>query len=240
MTRGQSGQAPELWRPFEQVALAYETWYETRRGQRAEQAERVLLEWLVGPSPGAETLLEVGCGTGHFAAGLERRHHRVVGLDRSPAMLAELHRRHPKLPGVLGDGHTLPFRDGAVDVTLFVTTLEFLERPAVALREAVRVSRRGLVVLALNRWSLGGLSRRWGPGRRGAILSHAHDMTIRSLRELVRTAAGRRLTGLRWASTLFPDGLWAWRSRVPLRHHRDRRAACGTRSPHDRLTRRTT
>lgn len=216
MTRRQSGQTPETWRPFEQVARVYETWYDTRRGQRADQAERVLLEWLGGQSPGAATLLEVGCGTGHFAAGLERRHYHVVGLDRSPAMLAELHRRHPELPVVLGDGHALPFRDGAVDVTVFVTTLEFLEGPAVALQEAVRVSRRGLAILALNRWSLGGLSRRWGPGRRGAIRSHAHDLTIRSLRDLVRTAAGRRLTGLRWASTLFPDGLWAWRSRVPL------------------------
>jgi ubiquinone/menaquinone biosynthesis C-methylase UbiE len=216
MTRGQSGQTPETWRPFEQVAHAYETWYDTPRGQRADQAERVLLEWLVGQGPGAQTLLEVGCGTGHFAAWLERRHHRVVGLDRAPAMLAELHRRHPELPVVLGDGHALPFRDGAVDVTVFVTTLEFLEQPVVALREAVRVSRRGLAILALNRWSLGGLSRRWGPGRRGTIRSHAHDLTIRSLRDLVRTAAGRRLTGLRWASTLFPDGLWAWRSRAPL------------------------
>lgn len=125
----------------------------------------------------------MGCATGHFAAGLERRRHRVIGLDRSPAMLAELRRRHPQMPVVLGDGHTLPFRDGAVDVTLFVTTLEFLERPAVALREAARVSRRGLAILALNRWSRGGLSRCWGPGRRGAIRSHAHGMTIRSLRD---------------------------------------------------------
>ena len=60
MTRGQSGQAPEPWRPFEQVARAYETWYETRRGQRADQAERVLLEWLVGQSPGAETAARGG------------------------------------------------------------------------------------------------------------------------------------------------------------------------------------
>lgn len=104
MTRAQSGQTPERWHPFEQLARSYEAWYDTRRGQRADQAERVLLEWLVGPGPGAETLLEVGCGTGHFAAGLERRHHCVVGLDRSPAMLAELHRRHPELPIVLGTG----------------------------------------------------------------------------------------------------------------------------------------
>ena len=60
MTLGQSGQTPEPRQPFEHVARAYETWYETRRGQRADQAERVLLEWLVGQGPGAETLLEVG------------------------------------------------------------------------------------------------------------------------------------------------------------------------------------
>lgn len=216
MTLGLSSHMPDSSRAFEKVARDYEAWYETRRGQRADQAERGLLEWLVGQGPGAETVLEVGCGTGHFAAWLGRRRHRVVGLDRSPEMLAELHRRHPRLPVVLGDGHTLPFRDGAVEVTLFVTTIEFLERPAIALREAVRVSRRGLVVVTLNRWSLGGFSRRWGPARRGPILAHAHDRTIRSLRDLVRTAAGRRLTGLRWASTLFPDGLWASRSRIPL------------------------
>ena len=144
---------PEPWQPFEEVARDYEAWYDTRRGQRADQAERALFEWLVGQGPGAGTVLDVGCGTGHFAAWLERRRHRVVGLERSPAMLAELHRWQPRLPVVLGDGHMLPFRDGAVDVTLFVTTLEFLERPAVALPEAVRVSRRGLVIVTLNRWT---------------------------------------------------------------------------------------
>ena len=67
-----------------------------------------------GRAPGRGTVLDVGCGTGHFAAWLERRRHRVVGLERSPAMLAELHRWQPRLPVVLGDGHMLPFRDGAV------------------------------------------------------------------------------------------------------------------------------
>jgi SAM-dependent methyltransferase len=216
-------------RAFEKAARDYEAWYETRRGQRADQAERGLLEWLVGQGPGAQTVLEVGCGTGHFAAWLGRRRHRVVGLDRSPEMLAELHRRHPRLPVVLGDRHTLPFRDGAVEVTLFVTTLEFLERPAIALREAVRVSRRGLVLSPSIDGASGVSPGVGGRARRGPILAHVHDKTIRSLLGLVRTAAGRRLTGLRWASTLFPDGLWAWRSRIPAwRHHRDHRAAYGT------------
>jgi SAM-dependent methyltransferase len=207
---------PERWRPFETAAARYEAWYETPRGRRAGRAERALLEAPIAEFPGAETLLEVGCGTGHFAGELGRGGLAVVGLDRSPAMLTELRRRHPGLPVVLGDAHALPFRDAAVDLALFVTTLEFLEHPVTALGEAVRVSRRGLILLALNRWSLGGLSRRLGPAGRGALLSQARDVSILSLRALVRTAAGPRLSGLRWTSALWPDGLWAWRVPVPL------------------------
>lgn len=64
---------------------------------------------------------------------------------------------------MLGDAHGLPLRDRAVDVTSLIATLEFLESPALALRESVRVAERGLVLVVLNRWSLGGASRWWGP-----------------------------------------------------------------------------
>jgi ubiquinone/menaquinone biosynthesis C-methylase UbiE len=100
---------PERWRRFETAAASYEAWYATPRGQLADQAERALLEVLIAESPGANTLLEVGCGTGHFAATLGRDGVAVVGLDRSPAMLTELRRQHPGLPVVLGDAHALPF-----------------------------------------------------------------------------------------------------------------------------------
>jgi ubiquinone/menaquinone biosynthesis C-methylase UbiE len=75
---------------------------------------------------------------------------RVVGLDRAPAMLAALRRRHPRLPVVLADAHHLPFRHAAVDVAVFITTLEFLEQPGVALAEAVRVAGHGVVLVVLN------------------------------------------------------------------------------------------
>jgi hypothetical protein len=99
-----------------------------------------------------------------------------------------------------------------VDLTVFVITLEFLEDPALALAEAVRVTRWGVVVVALNRWSLGGLSRRWGPDARGSLLGRARDLTLASLRALASAAAGPRLRALRWAGALFPIDLVA----VPL------------------------
>jgi ubiquinone/menaquinone biosynthesis C-methylase UbiE len=76
----------------------------------------------------------VGCGTGHFTAWLADRVPRVVGLDRAPAILAEARRRRPGLVLVLGDAHGLPFWPRAVELSVFVATLEFLERPTVALR----------------------------------------------------------------------------------------------------------
>lgn len=203
------------WRRFEAAAARYDAWYDTPRGRRVERAERALLGELLAAFPGARSLLEVGCGTGRFAAWLAPGL-RVLGIDRSPAMLAELRTRHPELAAVLGDAHRLPLPDASRDLVVFVTTLEFLEDPLAALREAVRVARRGLILLVLNRWSVGGLSRRAGAQARSGLRGQARDLSLRSLRALATEAAGDRLVALPWASTLFPDGLWAARGRLPL------------------------
>lgn len=204
------------WDIFEREPARYEDWYATPRGRKVDRAERDLLEWLLTQFPEAQSVLEIGCGTGHFAAWLARKGLRGVGLDRAPAMLAEMRRRYSNVPVVLGDAHRLPFRDGSVDLAMFVTTLEFLEDPELALSEAVQAARQGLIVLALNRWSLGGLSRRWGPQARHSLLSQARDYTLASLRALVSKAAGQRTQEVRWASALFPDGAWRTKGPIPF------------------------
>lgn len=204
------------WNIFEGAAATYENWYVTQRGRRVDQAERALLEWLLGQFPEAHSVLEVGCGTGHFTVWLAEKGLRVVGLDRAPAMLEESRKRYPKVPIVLGDAHRLPFPEAVVDLTVYVAALEFLDEPQVALVEGVRVARQGLVVLALNRWSLGGLSRRWGPQARHSLLSQARDYTLASLESMVRKAAGQRWRDARWASTLFPNGLSRIRAPIPI------------------------
>jgi ubiquinone/menaquinone biosynthesis C-methylase UbiE len=204
------------WAIFERAAGQYEAWYGTAAGRRADQAERALLQWLLQRFPTAGSVLDVGCGTGHFTAWLATQRVRAVGLERAPAMLAEMRLKWPYLPAVLGDAHQLPFRGGAVDVVVFVTALEFLEEPVQALVEAVRVARQGVIVVALNRWSLGGLSRRWGAQAKRPLLGQARDYSMRELRTLLCRAAGPRLQAVCWASTLLPDGLWRRRTRIAL------------------------
>jgi ubiquinone/menaquinone biosynthesis C-methylase UbiE len=195
------------WEIFERAASEYEAWYATRRGRRADDAERRLLLYLLRAFQDTRSGVEIGCGTGHFAAFLAQESLNMTGLDRAPAMLTEARRRFPSLRVVLGDAHRLPFRDGSTDLAIFLTTLEFLEDPARALREATRVARQGVVAIVLNRHSLGGLSRRWGPQSRGTLLGQAHGYSSEQLRLSLQQAAGARLDGTWCASTLFPNGL---------------------------------
>lgn len=193
--------------PFDREASRYEAWYETPRGRRASGAERALLDTLLAALPGIRSALDVGCGTGHFTRWLATRAIRPIGLDRSAAMLREFRRHRRDLPALRADASSLPVADGSVDLVLFVTTLEFLDDPARALSEAVRAARRGVIAVALNRFSVGALSRRVGPDASGALLASAHDLSSRRLRALVMMAAGARLVRLRSKFALLPAPL---------------------------------
>jgi SAM-dependent methyltransferase len=203
------------WRLFDRDADRYDSWYATAQGLRASREETRLLAWLLDPCPQARTVLDVGSGTGHFIPWLAERGLRPIGLDRAPAMLACLRRRLPGCPLLLADAHALPLRDRAVDLVLFVTTIEFLDDPRRALVEAVRVARVGVLALALNRWSLGGLSRRVGPASRDAWLRHARDLSPHQARTLLARAAGSRLAGLRSRTTLLPAFMGRGPTRLP-------------------------
>jgi SAM-dependent methyltransferase len=204
------------WQLFEPRAAGYASWYAKGRGARVSRAEQRLLDRLLAAFPSARTGVEVGCGTGHFTRWLNTRLSPVVGLERSPAMLAVARWIDATLPVVQSDAHCLPFGDRSVDLLLFVTALEFLDDAEEALAEAVRVARQGLVLVVLNRWSAAGASRRWGAQSRKPILGQAHDYTLPGLRKMLARAAGARLQRVTWRSAMFPGPLVGLQAPVPL------------------------
>ncbi len=139
--------------PFDDLSLVqeYEDWY-TNQGRRADRLEKTLLEWLIGHFQEPSSILEVGCGTGHFTRCFETLGLRAVGLDISPVMLAEA-RRHGLRVVVQGDASHLPFADGVFDLVAMITTIEFLRNPLAALQETSRVARRRLILGVINRES---------------------------------------------------------------------------------------
>jgi trans-aconitate methyltransferase len=66
-----------------------------------------LLE-LLAPQPG-ERILDLGCGTGQLTADLAQRTGQVIGLDRSPEMLADARKNFPGIEFVEGDAASFHF-----------------------------------------------------------------------------------------------------------------------------------
>jgi SAM-dependent methyltransferase len=136
----------------------------------------------------------------------------VVGLDISAPMLAEA-AWHDGMLFVRADARALPFATGAFDVTLMVTTLEFLPDPIRALREAVCVARQGIVLGVLNRWNPLAWQRKRS---RLPVWQVARFYSPSELLGLVRQALGAQIGLITWRTTLLPR-IWPRRhSRLPF------------------------
>src|SRR3989344_1176617 len=130
----------------------YEGWYETARGHWIAQREFDLMMRLLRP-PAGSTLLDVGCGTGHFTRRFAAVGLHVTGLDPDAAMLDYAHRRGGA-DYRLGTATALPFDDNSFDYVTAVTSLCFITDAEQALREMWRVARRAALLGLLNHHSI--------------------------------------------------------------------------------------
>ncbi|MCG6945672.1 MAG: methyltransferase domain-containing protein [Deltaproteobacteria bacterium] len=121
---------------FEKNVDRYEAWFD--RNQAAYQSELEALRSLL-PKNGKG--LEVGVGTGRFAAPLGVR----VGVDPSPAMAKVAMERGIVVP--FGVGENLPCKDSSFDFILLVTTICFLDDVPAAFLEVYRVLTAGGYIL---------------------------------------------------------------------------------------------
>ena len=99
---------------------------------------------------GVRRLLEVGAGTGAIADELaEAIPGTVFALDIDPQLCPYGAKNAPRARWVCADGHALPLQTSSFDAVAFHYVLLWLEDPAQALAEALRVTRPGGWILAL-------------------------------------------------------------------------------------------
>jgi SAM-dependent methyltransferase len=146
---------------------AYEAWYDSNRGRWIGDVEYDLLLSMLRPEP-RSSLLDLGCGTGHFTRLFAQvLQGLVVGLDPIREWLIYANTRADGERYVAGSAETLPFPDRCFDYTVSVTALCFISRQERALREIIRVTRRRFVLGLLNRHSLLYLQKGRGGGTGG-------------------------------------------------------------------------
>jgi ubiquinone/menaquinone biosynthesis C-methylase UbiE len=173
-------------------------------GQRAAAVLRLL-----DPQPG-DTILDVGCGSGHYARRAAEAGARVVATDVAKNYVEQARAHVGELLAGrcefrVEDAERLSLPDEAVDKVLMTEVIEHVPHPERAVREATRVLRRGglLVVSTPSRFSPLNVAYAAKRRVRGyGFNEHLHELTPRAFRALV----GRHLEleRLEFANFLLP------------------------------------
>ena len=183
-------------------ALHCNDWLTSEPGHTVAAIEKDLLQRLWAPI-GRQSVLEVGCGAGHFLEWFAQGGHQVAGLDPSPYMLDFARRRLPERVVLdRGVAEDLPYEDNAFDTVALITTLEFVDDPDRALQEALRVARYHVLLGVMNRYSVitwqHCLGRLWKP----SIYSHARFFSVYQLSLMTKEALAGTVP-VRWQTGLF-------------------------------------
>jgi ubiquinone/menaquinone biosynthesis C-methylase UbiE len=112
--------------------------------------ERALIRF-IGNEPGL-SVLEVGCGTGHWLQRLSSRDLSLAGLDDSASMLNSACIQAPTASVVRGDAARLPFASHSLDRVFCINAFHHFSDQVAFLAEARRVLRRNgsLMIVGLD------------------------------------------------------------------------------------------
>ncbi|ADY73227.1 Methyltransferase type 11 [Desulfurobacterium thermolithotrophum DSM 11699] len=170
---------------FGKVAEKYDMFFETSYGKAVFELEKQLLLKVLSRE---NSLLEVGCGTGFWSKVLiEEDFKEPTGIDISKDMLAIAKKKGLKKL-VLGNAEFLPFKSDSFDTAFFVTSLEFIKNKKRAFVEAVRVSRKSVVVAFLNRYSFLCLYRALRSFFKESIYTPGNFLTVDEVKNLSKYA----------------------------------------------------
>ena len=202
-----SGMQEEPWYLQERIVKDYETYYHTRY-RRADVLEKKLLGKLLSQFGNVQKVLEIGCGTGHFTKWMESLGLECYGLDLSHLMLAEAKKLWSNGQLIQSESHLLPFKSGSFDVTAFLACLEYMPNVNTVFQEAARVTRKGIVIGLMNKWSPSTI-RRIAQVKMGKnpFYKNAKFYSILDIKRILRETFQDTHNVAYWSTTDFPRAL---------------------------------
>jgi ubiquinone/menaquinone biosynthesis C-methylase UbiE len=136
----------------ESIANSYDEFYVSASGRNIDQLEKQQLKIFLDKVP-VQSVLELGCGTGHWTEFLSSLGFSVTALDVSEAMLRIARQKNiPNAKILNADASSLPFEDNSIGLVFTITMLEFVQDIQKVLAEIFRVLQPGgtLIVGCLN------------------------------------------------------------------------------------------
>jgi SAM-dependent methyltransferase len=171
-------------------ARSYDTWAGNPQRRAVAELEKRLMLDMLKPMRG-ESLLDIGCGTGASLAPFMESGLQVTGIDPSPYMLdIALARLGHRVEFYRGFAEDLPFDDNSFNHACLVTTLEFVNDPRTALKEACRVAKDRIFIGVLNRYAIKGLQRRVRGLFFPSIFDYARFFSVWELKQMITAVLG--------------------------------------------------
>jgi ubiquinone/menaquinone biosynthesis C-methylase UbiE len=166
---------------FNQIAHLYDAWYETHQGKQILDAEIKAVEAQI---PRSGLGLEIGAGTGMFAAHINKFDRPIICLEPSKEMITRSLQRCRYT--ILGSGENIPLRS-VTDFVYLVTVLEFISKPEKVLNEIKRISKNPtyLTLLFINADSSWGTFYKKLGERGDPIFKHAKLYDVGEVFELL-------------------------------------------------------
>lgn len=129
---------------FGSIAADYDNWYSTPVGKLHDQQQKELVKRILPPSGKGLSLLEIGCGTGHWSSFFSSLGFEVTGVDVSHTMIDIACSKG--LQGcrfAIGDGRQLRYQDESFDIIIAMAVLEFVDHPETIVSEMCRCLKSG-------------------------------------------------------------------------------------------------
>lgn len=136
------------------------------------------------------TILDAGCGEGFTMNRLtkEKIGEKIEGVEYSKDALTLGKKLFPSLTFKEGSAYDLPYEDNSFDLVILTEVLEHLNEPEKALKEALRVSKKNILVSVPNEpfFMLGNFLRGKNISRLGNDPGHINHWTIISFQKFLK------------------------------------------------------
>jgi SAM-dependent methyltransferase len=171
-------------------AKLYETWLRSFPGRSMGNFVEVSFPSLLRPQPG-ERILDIGCGEGNHLLFFTRLGLDVSGLDASPYMIRQARRNLGSRSSLkVGRAEDLPYDDNEFDFAALINTLEFLDHPLEAMKEAGRVAKKGVFMGVMNSISWYCLCSKVESLFRTSLVKYANFFSLWELKSYAQAAFG--------------------------------------------------
>ena len=182
-----------------QAARLYESWCRSPQGRAMERAAEKLTLTLLNPQPG-ERVLDIGCGAGNHLLFFNKQGLDLTGIDASPYMISVARERLGSRCALnRGLAEDLPYDDNEFDLAVLINTLEFLDDPLQALREAGRVASRRVFIGVMNSLSWHYLRAKLQALFRDSLFDRVRFYNLWELKTYFQMAYGR--VPMEWSCT---------------------------------------